>query len=171
MPDFRLKQKIKSLKEALNVFCKSSHTGPEAKVRSLRKEKEWWDHTVENKDLSDAESLDRAGCLINMISAEKENCSMLQQCARFRWALEGDENYSFFHAAIKYRNQKNNIRGLQVNGSWSKSPMVIKAEAGRHFINLFKEPVPKRLLLVSSRFTRIQHEVAVLLESPSKWMN
>lgn len=44
-PDYSLKQKIKSLKDAIKSICKSPCAGPESKVCSLRKEKEKWDYT------------------------------------------------------------------------------------------------------------------------------
>lgn len=66
---------------------------------------------MENQDLSAAEVLQRDACLLNLISAEKENCSMLQQHSRFKWAFEGDENSGYFHSSIRYRQRKNCIRG------------------------------------------------------------
>lgn len=82
VPDFRLKQQIKALKEALKSVFKSSVVGSEAKVYSLRQEKEKWDCIVENRSLSEAEVVERDACLLNLVSEEKDLSSMLQQTAR-----------------------------------------------------------------------------------------
>lgn len=163
-PDFKLKQKIKMLRQALRNSCNSSAVGIKAKVRSLRKEKEKWDTIIESKDLSDSDALNRDTCIHNLILAEKENSTMLQQRARNNWAFEGDENSGFYHAAIKYRQRKNSIRGF--NGIWSESPIEVKAEVAAHFERLFKAPFPVRPKLVSAKFQQIQPSLAATLVAP-----
>lgn len=151
-PDNRLKQKIKFLKEALKSQCKPSGAGLKANVLSFRKEKEKWDYIVEDRDLSEAEVEERNSCLLNLISVEKNLSSMLQYKARSKRAIEGDENTKYYHAAIKYRLRKNNIKGLQINGFWSESPAEIKAEAFKYFSTLFMEPAGEKPTLISPRF-------------------
>lgn len=75
--DFRLKQKIKLLKNALKSAYHTSVVDIDTKVRSLRQEKEKWDSIVESKDLSTVEISDRDACFHNQIFAEKVNFSML----------------------------------------------------------------------------------------------
>lgn len=77
-PDYKLKQKLKQLKQDLRRSYSNSAIGLEAKVSSLRKEKEKWDSFVECKELSDSEMQARDDCLHNFLPAEKANSSMLQ---------------------------------------------------------------------------------------------
>ena len=53
----------------------------------------------------------------------------LKQRARVRWAKEGDENTSFFHACVNMRRVSNNIPGLNVEGKWVFKPSEVKREA------------------------------------------
>ncbi|GJW39932.1 reverse transcriptase domain, reverse transcriptase zinc-binding domain protein [Tanacetum coccineum] len=62
------------------------------------------------------------------LDKDTEYRSMLQQKARIRWDVKGDENLKFFHSYIKRRKNKNNIRGFMVNGLWCEYPSAIKAE-------------------------------------------
>ncbi|XP_071700478.1 uncharacterized protein [Rutidosis leptorrhynchoides] len=74
------------------------------------------------------------------LDKERTKSDMLKQKASYRWIIEGDENTRFFHSVIKRNYNKNNIRGLTINGVWNDSPNEIKAEAFRHFSSIFKEP-------------------------------
>ncbi|XP_071728196.1 uncharacterized protein [Rutidosis leptorrhynchoides] len=63
---------------------------------------------------------------------------MLKQKSRIKWNLEGDENSKYFHNYIKRSINKNNIRGISLNGSLSEDPNIIKNEALKYFESLFK---------------------------------
>ena len=41
----------------------------------------------------------------------------MKQRSWVRWALDGDENSSFFHGIVNYRKASNNIPGLMIQGS------------------------------------------------------
>lgn len=50
----------------------------------------------------------------------------LKQKARVKWATEGNENRNFFHVIAKERKRKNTMRGLLINGVWTKDPSTLK---------------------------------------------
>ncbi|XP_071714443.1 uncharacterized protein [Rutidosis leptorrhynchoides] len=89
---------------------------------------------------------------------------MLKQKARYKWALEGDENSKFFHSCIRKRQHKNNIHGVNVNGVWSTDPAVIKNEAHKHFANLFSGNKNDGLQLENGDGPRIEKVLADKLE-------
>ncbi|XP_071741365.1 uncharacterized protein [Rutidosis leptorrhynchoides] len=62
---------------------------------------------------------------------------MLKQKARIRWNLEGDENSKYFHASIRRKYNKCNIRGLNINGLWVEEPRVVNSTVLEHFLKLF----------------------------------
>ncbi|GKD05460.1 hypothetical protein Tco_1180434, partial [Tanacetum coccineum] len=86
---------------------------------------------------------------------------MLRQKARVRWDVEGDENTKFFHSFVKRRNNKNNIRGLLVDGVWCEEPNSIKKEMVRHYKTLFSEGER----ICCDRTIKISCEEANMLES------
>ncbi|GKD58763.1 hypothetical protein Tco_1296272 [Tanacetum coccineum] len=63
---------------------------------------------------------------------EKGYGNMLRQKSRISWDIEGNENSKFFHAHVRRRNNKCNIRGLMVNGVWCEDPTTIKKEMARY---------------------------------------
>ncbi|XP_071694663.1 uncharacterized protein [Rutidosis leptorrhynchoides] len=99
---------------------------------------------------------------------EKEaiKTKMLKQKARVRWILDGDENSRFFHALIRRRNSKCNIRGLTINGVWNENPKDIKLAAFNHFTNIFREPEIDRPSLEDLHYPSISNDDANALESP-----
>ncbi|XP_071688368.1 uncharacterized protein [Rutidosis leptorrhynchoides] len=97
---------------------------------------------------------------------EKVKANMLKQKARVRWILEGDENSKYFHAVVKRGYNKNNIRGLSINGTWCEDPLDIKEAAFNHFKCLFEEHVFSRPSLVNLAYPTITSDEANRLEAP-----
>ncbi|XP_071715094.1 uncharacterized protein [Rutidosis leptorrhynchoides] len=52
--------------------------------------------------------------------------------------FDGDENSKYFHNSLKRKYNKNNIRGINVNGSWCENPNTIKEVAFNHFKSIFE---------------------------------
>ncbi|GJY31543.1 RNA-directed DNA polymerase, eukaryota, reverse transcriptase zinc-binding domain protein [Tanacetum coccineum] len=65
--------------------------------------------------------------------------SDLAQIAKVKWALEGDENTSFFHGTLKNKRLQLAIKGVLKNGEWVKDPGLVKAEFLDHFRNCFEQ--------------------------------
>nr|GEU92855.1 hypothetical protein [Tanacetum cinerariifolium] len=63
------------------------------------------------------------------------------QKAKIKWALEGDENTSFFHGSLKKKRRQLAIRGILKHGEWIETPDSVKEEFLVHFRNRFKQPV------------------------------
>ncbi|GJY20836.1 putative RNA-directed DNA polymerase, eukaryota, reverse transcriptase zinc-binding domain protein [Tanacetum coccineum] len=73
-----------------------------------------------------------------------ENADLAQK-ARIKWASEGDENTSFFHAMLKKNHHQLAIKGILNEGEWIKNPAIIKNIFVDHFRNRFhqsSEPTP-----------------------------
>ena len=56
------------------------------------------------------------------------NESLLQQKSRALWIKQGDSNSKFFHASIKWRRMRNEIKGVpcQNSGIWVEEPNTVK---------------------------------------------
>nr|GEV56405.1 protein kinase-like domain, beta-lactamase/transpeptidase-like protein [Tanacetum cinerariifolium] len=97
--------------------------GRKAKVEKLRNKEMRWELEAENRSLSDSEMSAWLETRKQWEISEKEHENMLCQKSRFRWDVEGDENLEIFHAFVKRRNKKCNLRGLMVDGVWCEDPM------------------------------------------------
>nr|GEV20576.1 histone deacetylase 9 isoform X1 [Tanacetum cinerariifolium] len=60
--------------------------------------------------------------------------------SKVRWAIEGDENSSFFHGIINKRRSQLAVRGIFVNGVWQTDPITVKEAFLNHFEIRFKQP-------------------------------
>ncbi|GKD47523.1 putative RNA-directed DNA polymerase, partial [Tanacetum coccineum] len=83
--------------------------------------------------------------------------------ARVKWTVEGDENSKYFHSVVTRRN-KNNMRGLMVDGRWSEDPKEIKKGVLDYYKTMFTESAYVRPKLVTNGFKRITEEEAHRLE-------
>ena len=95
---------------------------------------------------------------------ENELRCMLRQKARIKWDVKGDENSKVFHAYVKRRSNKNNIRGLMVNELWREDPKLIKVEMVRQYKTMFSEGDSTRPMFCCDRVEKISVEDAMLME-------
>ncbi|KAK1430439.1 hypothetical protein QVD17_13158 [Tagetes erecta] len=99
---------------------------------------------AESQPLS-SDDLQKHGSLKQKISIHHERRNLdIRQKARARWALEGDENSSYFHGLFKAHSSSNRINGMVINGNWSTSPDHIKNYAFEFFKSKFSEPLGQR---------------------------
>lgn len=76
----------------------------------------------------------------------------LQQKAKVKWLIDGDENTAFFDGSIKSKNRKNRLHGLTINGVWNIVPSTIMNEIQGYFAEKFHERWPIRPKLISDQF-------------------
>ncbi|KAJ0878041.1 putative Endonuclease/exonuclease/phosphatase superfamily [Helianthus annuus] len=97
-------------------------------VRNLTEEEEW--SFLENKKM--------------LLEFERNKAADLKQRARLKWAIDGDENSSFFHASVNARKAVNGIPGLILGSEWIDKPSLIKLEVMKFFRSRFTEEVSNR---------------------------
>ncbi|GJV00191.1 hypothetical protein Tco_1329461 [Tanacetum coccineum] len=78
--------------------------------------------------------------LTNRTNQHCYECKDLVQKSKVKWALEGDENTSFFQGSLNKKRRQLAIRGILQNGEWIEDPGVVKAEFLDHFRNRFQQP-------------------------------
>ncbi|KAK1425813.1 hypothetical protein QVD17_21174 [Tagetes erecta] len=101
----------------------------EARIHSLTIKFNSLNILAESVGLSEEESRERMDIKKTLLELENLKWKDLKQKSRSRWALEGDENTSFFHGIINARMASNRIHGINTNGCWCSNPDVIKSEA------------------------------------------
>ncbi|KAJ0780408.1 putative RNA-directed DNA polymerase [Helianthus annuus] len=101
-----------------------------------------------------------------VLKEEEERKSRdMRQRSRIKWAKEGDENTSFFHAMVNCRKASNSIHGLEVNGLWVSKPTLVKKEIYRFFKKKFEEDWVDRPRLVCADIKRISEVDADFLDA------
>nr|GEX88236.1 RNA-directed DNA polymerase, eukaryota [Tanacetum cinerariifolium] len=67
----------------------------------------------------------------------------LNQKAKIKWSIEGDENSKFFHGILNRKHNQTNIRGIMVDGVWNEQPTDVKREFLMHFQDRFAKPTER----------------------------
>lgn len=159
-PMVKLKTKLKSLKGAIKSW-QSNHALID--FQAVAKEMACWELRAESKDFGPEETVAFTKARSDYFLAERSHTLSLKQKSRLKWAADGDENNRFFHGIICRRLKKNNIHGLNINGSWVENPTFVKAEIKRHFEKQFTEPELVRPVFASNKFkTLLSSQVATL---------
>ncbi|XP_071686103.1 uncharacterized protein [Rutidosis leptorrhynchoides] len=135
--DCIFRDRLKHVKYALKVWSKSTFGNLDSEIVSLKAKVDEWEKKAELGGLNELERkswMDDRKC---WLEKEGVKTNMLKQKARSRWILEGDENSKFFHSSIKRKYNKNNIRGLNINGVWNENPLDVKEAIFMHFQKQF----------------------------------
>ncbi|GJR95889.1 transposon TX1, partial [Tanacetum coccineum] len=134
-PDCILRDKLKNVKDDIRKWSKERFGTTREKIKGHKKEAIRWELEVENSPLN-----------------ESEKAIWLE--ARGYWLKR----------KRSWRNNKNNIRGLMVNGVWHEDPNLIKKEVTRHYKVLFSERTAIRPIFCSNKVKKISTKEARLLE-------
>ncbi|GKD23129.1 RNA-directed DNA polymerase, eukaryota [Tanacetum coccineum] len=97
------------------------------------------DNKAESHPLNSEEIDDRIQWVKLLANFEHQKVKDLRQKAKFKWALEGDENSQFFHGIMNNRRNMARINGLNIHGDWVTKPLTIKNHILNFFSNRFKE--------------------------------
>ncbi|XP_022023986.1 uncharacterized protein LOC110924264 [Helianthus annuus] len=139
-PDVVLSKKFKFVRDSIKNWREVMIHRENEEEETLREELENLEVTAEVRDLEEDEVWVKAECKKNLGILERNKTRDLKQRSRIRWAIDGDENTSFFHGVVNRRKASNTIHGLSINGSWVQKPTVIKGRfyhsSGTFFLNL-----------------------------------
>ncbi|GJV93110.1 RNA-directed DNA polymerase, eukaryota [Tanacetum coccineum] len=93
------------------------------------------DVPLDQGTVNDLDFLNRRDSTRILGDIDRLEASDLAQKARIKWAMEGDENTSFFHAMLKKNRRQLAIKGILNNGEWLEEPDSVKAIFMEHFRN------------------------------------
>nr|GEW19517.1 cysteine-rich receptor-like protein kinase [Tanacetum cinerariifolium] len=118
-PDCIFRDKLKNVKVALKTWSKDRFGNMDDQIEKYRTQAMDWEIHDENRSLNDVALTSWMDARKGWIEKERDKGNMLRQKARIKWDVKGDENSKFFHLMIRRRYNRNNIRGLLVNGGGS----------------------------------------------------
>ncbi|KAI3506473.1 hypothetical protein L1887_28832 [Cichorium endivia] len=165
-PDRYLMAKLKFLKNEIRKWRALEHLKETGALQGAKNRMEEIDKIAETRDLSLSELADRKDCFQKLVEFEKIASCDLKQRARLKWSIDGDENTKFFHAFVNNKKQKNCIRGLNINGSWTTNADLIKKEIMLFYKRKFAEKWKQRPKLTSPHFRTLSAEDCSFLEMP-----
>lgn len=119
-PDCIFRDKLKNVKNALKHWSKQKFRTMELEIEESRKEAMEWEAKAECRKLNETELNTWLEARCKWLEKDMQKATIPKQKARIKWDIEGNKNTKFFHSMIKTRNNKNNIRGLLVNGVWNE---------------------------------------------------
>ncbi|GJW07864.1 RNA-directed DNA polymerase, eukaryota, reverse transcriptase zinc-binding domain protein [Tanacetum coccineum] len=109
--------------------------------------------------------LKRAELVKNLQHIDKLSSLKMAQKAKVKWAIEGDENSSFFHGILSKNRNVLSVRGIMVDGVWIDDPKLVKSEFLLHFSRRFSKPDATHAYIQSSYPNRLSLEQRNELES------
>nr|GEV38254.1 RNA-directed DNA polymerase, eukaryota, reverse transcriptase zinc-binding domain protein [Tanacetum cinerariifolium] len=102
---------------------------------------------IDNGHATEEDVKKRAELISRMCDIDKLKSMEMAQKIKVKWAVDGDENSSFFHGILNTKRNTQNIRGIMVNGNWEEKPDRVKSEFVDHFRKRFCSSDPKRVTL------------------------
>nr|GEY00038.1 RNA-directed DNA polymerase, eukaryota [Tanacetum cinerariifolium] len=72
-----------------------------------------------NKRMAVVKSIQELDKLQSMEAAQKD---------KIKWAIEGDENFKYYHRILNKKRHQLSIRGVLANETWIDNPMLVKNE-------------------------------------------
>ncbi|PWA58934.1 RNA-directed DNA polymerase, eukaryota, Reverse transcriptase zinc-binding domain protein [Artemisia annua] len=162
--ELALSTKLMFLKHRIKEWVGAEKQSRGEVYQKMVKELESLEVKAELGGLSDTELSRRSECKAFVMDFERNKILDTKQKARVRWAVEGDENSSFFHGVMNANILNNRINGLLMDGVWVNNPGVVK-DTSFEFFKEFTEP-----LLDRPMFER-WNPIPARLSSPGPWKN
>nr|GFA10062.1 RNA-directed DNA polymerase, eukaryota [Tanacetum cinerariifolium] len=112
----------------------NDYVGEEAnKMSQCKRDLEVIDGIIDSGNGGEDEVYKRAGIINKMQKINEIQSKDLAQKVKIKWAIEGDENSSFFHGMLNKKRTSMSVWGVMVDGVWVDDPHKVKKEFLDHF--------------------------------------
>ena len=105
--------KLKHVKQALKKWSKERFEDLEKKITRDKNEYIYLESVAEENLWQEAKRSKWLEARKHWLELEEKKIGMEKQKAKVKWVVKGDENTKRFHAAIKYRERRNALRGVK----------------------------------------------------------
>ncbi|GKB28401.1 putative RNA-directed DNA polymerase, eukaryota, reverse transcriptase zinc-binding domain protein [Tanacetum coccineum] len=158
------KKKLQNLKTVIRAWS----TSKKLSDNQIKKEHQSRLSLIDVKVDQGVATRDDLNCCISSMKIlsdiDRKEASDISQKAKVKWALEGDENTSFFHSLLKKKRRQCAIKGILHNGVWIDDPGEVKSEFYNHFCKRFSCPDVTRSTVGDVPFNQIFVEQCQFLE-------
>ncbi|GJU21279.1 RNA-directed DNA polymerase, eukaryota, reverse transcriptase zinc-binding domain protein [Tanacetum coccineum] len=117
--------KLKFLKTKIRVWYKSYMVNRKQAKEQFKTDLEAVDAMIDSGNGNEEIVVKRMDLVKNLQQINNLNSMEMAQKANVRWAVEGDENSSFFHGTINRKRSVLAVRGIMVDGLWIDESRLI----------------------------------------------
>ncbi|GJX58573.1 RNA-directed DNA polymerase, eukaryota [Tanacetum coccineum] len=158
------KKKLQNLKNVIRAWSSSKRLSDNLLKKEHQRCLSLVDDMVD-QGTATSDDLNRRITSMKILSdIESKEASDTAQKAKVKWAIEGDENTSFFHSSLKKKRRQSAIKGILHNGAWIDDPGEVKSEFYNHFCKRFSCSSDIRPNVGDVSFNKISLEQCEFLE-------
>ncbi|GJS31327.1 RNA-directed DNA polymerase, eukaryota [Tanacetum coccineum] len=139
--------KLKFLKGKIREWNLSRRSADISLFNKLKIDLDTIDEVIDRGDGNDSVTSKRVDILNDLNDLNNIRMMEVAQKSKIRWAIEGDENSSFFHGMLNKKRRTLNVRGILVEGNWIEKPSDVKEEFFKHFSTRFQTPGDKEAII------------------------
>ncbi|KAJ0811025.1 putative RNA-directed DNA polymerase [Helianthus annuus] len=153
--DLILGSKLKAIKEEVKKWRKNTKEEEERVFVEAINQIKVLDAVVEERDLEEGEIELWRECKSKVREWVHRRAKDLQQKARVKWILDGDENSKYFHTIVNCKLARSRLHGLWINGVWVTDPQSIMKFIQENMGRKFAEPCESRPRMSPEGFAKI----------------
>ncbi|GJV57849.1 RNA-directed DNA polymerase, eukaryota [Tanacetum coccineum] len=139
--------KLKFLKSKIRIWNKLNMVNCNQVKDQLKSDLEAVENMIDSGNGNEEVVSKRMDLVKNLQHINNLKSMEMAQKAKVKWAVEGDENSSFFHGTLSKKRRVLAVRGIMVDGLWIDEPRLVKQEFLMHFSNRFSKPDHRRAIL------------------------
>ncbi|GJT47648.1 RNA-directed DNA polymerase, eukaryota, reverse transcriptase zinc-binding domain protein [Tanacetum coccineum] len=157
--------KLKLLKGKIREWTKDKRANTNNNKKILKEQLAEIDSLLD-KGEGNVETLNNRADIFNSLQdIDKLESIELDQKAKIKWGIEGDENTKYYHGILNRQRNQLVIRGVLIDGTWTESPDLVKNEFFSHFQNRFGQPQSSRIQIAMDFPNHLSLEQQMDLES------
>ncbi|GJU28851.1 RNA-directed DNA polymerase, eukaryota [Tanacetum coccineum] len=143
----RFKKKLQELKRAIRLWIRDKKSQTVGFKNQIILELRDIDKKLDQLGPNDSLIARRHELKCNLNDLKEMETRDAFQKSKVRWAIEGDENSSYFHGIINKKRSHLAIRGVFDDGIWCTDPIKVKKLFHDHYETRFNKPSSARLRL------------------------
>ncbi|GJU07833.1 RNA-directed DNA polymerase, eukaryota, reverse transcriptase zinc-binding domain protein [Tanacetum coccineum] len=119
-----LKKKLQNLKSIIRAWVASKKSESSMIKRDHESRLASIDAKVDQGCTNEEDFINRRDSIKILDDIHRMEAKDLAQKAKVKWAIEGEENTSFFHGMLKKKRRQLAIKGILKNGEWIEDPAM-----------------------------------------------